>query len=310
MELPGDYAANQGNSVAGLSNDQDRYNPQPDAAFDFSKAAGPGFSASFQSASNCQCVPGGLLANVASVQLDYSGTELPSLYDSIANAESHLDASENLQNGGIPPDHEEFVNLPANDIPLATPNYLDHLNPSTQDQPIAKTPKKTPKTRRPSQSLHSETSSADLEELERVRKKNRTAGGKFRQRQKDLESSLHAKILELSDEQSGLVGERNNLQSEVFSLTSQLSSLQCMEQPATTALLSPVSPGSLSPNFDVSYGELLTGNLEESVIPQPDMTLSDFPISPDFSMDDSISEEYGLSFVSDPMDHVIPPNQK
>jgi hypothetical protein len=220
-----------------------------------------------------------------------------------------LDASEILRSDEIQIDHTDLLTLPTTEVPLAAPNYLEGLSRSTQDSSLTTSPKKTPTSRRLSQSSRTETSSADQEELQldRIRKKNRDAATKFRQRQRDLGTSLEAKILELSTERNDLLGTRDSLQSEMFSLTSELNALGYMAQPASPI----VDPGLLSPNFDVSYGELLARNAEASVLPQ-DVALSDLSVSQGFAMDGLIvpmPEEYGFPPGSDPMDHVMPDDE-
>jgi hypothetical protein len=179
---------------------------------------------------------------------------------------------------------------------------------------------------------HPPSADRDKEQLERIRKKNRDVATKFRQRQRDLGSSLEAKIAELSDERTGLLGERDSLQSEALALTSQVNALQCLTghpPPASPAVLSSsglpspalLSPGLISPavgpgmwspgGFDVGYGGLLAGT-PESGVGQADVAFSNPAILQTFSMDDLAAptpDDYGFPTVPDPMDHDIHEDQ-
>jgi hypothetical protein len=244
---------------------------------------------------------------VALSQFDYSGAGVQSQYGSIFGVESQFDALESLQHEDHLPDHPENFSLPANDFSATSLNSPNLSNISVEDEPIVQSKKKTRKSRRLSQTSQPEAMPVDPEQkLERIRKRNRSAAEKFRQRQKDLESTLQARIIELSDTQNNLLGERESLQSEVMSLTSQISSHQYLAHSTPlSSPLPPATPGAIPHSFEATYGNLLSTNLEEGTVPKPEMSLSDFPNLPGFVMDGSslpTSEEFGYSMSSDTMD--------
>jgi hypothetical protein len=253
------------------------------------------------------------------------------LYESLANTGS-VDASTLLHDEGLQPDPAGLAHLPP-DISLAPPNHPEDPALGTPASSPTTSAKKTPGGRRSSQSSRAggggPTDPLDEHHLERIRKKNRDAATKFRQRQRDLGSSLEAKIAELSDERTGLLGERDSLRSEALALTSQLNALQCLvpQHPVSPVLPSPglssagllspglLSPGAstsvLSPGFDVGYGDLLPGGAEAA--PREDMALSELSIPQNFSVDGSsgqLPEDYIFYSTSDSTNNAMYEDQR
>jgi len=62
------------------------------------------------------------------------------------------------------------------------------------------------------------------ERVERIRKRNRFAAEKFRQKQKDLELTLQTQVMQLSETHAHLLTEIESLQSEVTSMMGELNS--------------------------------------------------------------------------------------
>jgi hypothetical protein len=199
---------------------------------------------------------------------------LPSLQTTTVRTQSQFDPSlETLGHRGHGISYGETLLESIHDSSMMDRYSSEHAYPGPHDiigsESMAQSKTKQRKCRALSLSLNESVLTETPEEKGvRIRKRNRIASERFRQRQRDHESFLQSKILQLTSAQNGLRENIDSLQTEILSLKSQLSAHHCrLHLPSPCKLSQDGSTSPMKQNAYVNNGGFHSSSSEDGVPP-------------------------------------------